>query len=102
MSCGLSATVSSGDDIGFYVKTQTRYCSKCETLIDVCVDLRCKDMLPDLMPEEQADEMLKLENKYGFCQNCELLTEIVWRSGDPCPRCGGTVEKTDDELVDWD
>jgi len=101
-SCGLGATVSGGDDIGFYVKTQTRYCSKCEVLVDVCTEVWCKELLPRLLPQERLDEMLALENEYGQCPSCHNVSKTVWCSGDPCPRCGGVVEATGEELMHWD
>ena len=101
-TCQLGATVSGGDDIGFYARTQTRYCPKCETLVDVCTELWCKELLPGLLPEGRLDELLELENKYGQCHHCQNVTETVWCVGDPCPRCGGVVEATGEEMMDSD
>lgn len=100
--CGLGATVSGGDDIGFYVRTQTRYCPKCETLVDVCTELWCKEPLPGLLPQKRLQEMHDLEHSFGQCHLCKSLTESVWCHGDPCPRCGGVVEATGKQVIDWD
>lgn len=101
-SCGLGATVSGGVDVGFYVQAQTRYCNKCETLVDVATDLWCKDLLPELLPKDRLNEMLEIENKYGQCHKCNSRLETVWCSGDPCPKCQGNVEATGEEMMDWD
>lgn len=102
VSCGLGATVSGGDDIGFNVRTQTRYCQKCEVLVDVCTALCCKEDLPGLLPSDRLEEVSEIENKYGQCHHCQNVAPIVWSAGDPCPRCGGIIEATDEKVVMWD
>ena len=101
-SCGLGATVSGGDDSGFYTKTQTRYRTRCETLVDVCTELWRQDLLPGLLPEGRLNEMVEIENKNGQCPRCETPVETVWSAGDPCPRCSGVVESTGEEMMNWD
>lgn len=87
-TCGLAATVSGGDDFGFIAKTQTRYCAQCQKLIDVCVGL--------------WEQTLPAGEQFGECHFCKTLTEQRWSAGDPCPRCGGEVEATGEEMLDWD
>ena len=99
-SCDLAETVSAGKDVGFY--TETRYCAKCATLVDVRTSLWCKDSLFGLLPPDRVDDMLELESKFGHCHHCETFTDVVWSFGEPCPKCGGEIEKTDDEIIDWD
>ena len=97
-SCGLGATVSGGDDCGFSVKTQTRYCGKCKTLVDVAIGLPWEDPLQ----QERSNESPKNDDKYGQCEKCNSLLEIVWCDGDPCPECGGTVVATGEQKINWD
>jgi FPG/IleRS zinc finger protein len=99
-SCGLSATVSGGKDIGFVATTETRYCQNCETLVDVFVSLWCKELLH--LPESRMKELLELEGQVGSCLNCRSVAQQGWKFGEPCPRCGGVIEKIGDEMIDWD
>ena len=110
-SCGLGATVTGGDTIGFTTRTQTRYCAKCEALVDVLTE---SWSLPGMLPEEKFNEKLKeelkeilkkisgTEIKYGQCNHCHTLAETVWCADDPCPRCGGAIEATGEDFVLWD
>src|SRR5207247_1544644 len=94
-SCNLEATVSGGKDCGFYVETETRFCSKCQTLEDVCLSLWCKDRLPDLLPQSRIDELLDLEKVFGLCPACKKPNGKPWSSGQPCPKCGGTITQVE-------
>ena len=100
--CGLGATVSGGADIGFYARTQTRYCAVCETLVDICTELWCEDLLPELLPAERLKETLDSESQMEKCHHCGTIAETIWLAGHPCPRCGGEVIATGEELLDWD
>lgn len=89
-SCGVGATVSGGEDVGMTAKTQTRFCAQCETLVDVYIG------------EPWGDESLLKHPNYGKCEHCNSTTEIVWVAGEPCPKCGGEIEATGEEFVNWD
>lgn len=101
-TCQLGATVSGGDDIGFYARTQTRFCPKCEALIDVCTALWGEELPPGALPARSLTEQHEPESNYGQCAHCGNVTEIVWCAGDRCPRCGGVIEATGEETMDWD
>ncbi len=90
-SCKLEATVSGGGDSGFYVTTETRFCSKCNTLDDVCLSLWCKDQLPGLLPQIRIDELLDLEKEFGLCPTCKEPDGKPWSADQPCPKCGGAI-----------
>jgi hypothetical protein len=100
-SCGLQATVSGGKDQGFYVETETRYCPHCQTLDDVCLNLWCKDMLPDLLPPSRVEELLEAEKEFGMCPSCKRLGGQPWVAGRPCPKCGGKVEPVEGVFEQW-
>jgi len=95
-SCGLSATVSGGDDHGFYATTQTRYCVKCETLVDVCTKMRSSNN------SDTATEADAPDDELGKCQHCSASPDITWQAGEPCPRCSGAVEATGEQVINWD
>ena len=76
-SCGYSANVSGGPDVGFVVKTQTGFCSTCNELIDYVTEV-CH---PD--GDSEKDVVL------GACHKCRTPVEQNWHDGDACPRCGG-------------
>lgn len=100
-SCGLKATVSGGKDHGFYVETETRYCSHCQTLDDVGISLWCKEMLPGLLPPSRIEGLLEDEEEFGLCPSCKRPGGKPWVVGSPCPKCGGIVELVDGLFVQW-
>ncbi len=76
--CGLRGLVSGGKDFLMSGPTQTYYCPQAEALVDESVP----EFL-DLMPEhERSIAKRKL---------------IPWFAGEPCPKCGGTIELDVDE-----
>jgi hypothetical protein len=99
--CGLEAVVSAGKDCGFYTETETRYCPLCGKLDDVGVSLWCKDSLPGLLPPGRIAELLEAEMSFGLCPTCKSPGGKPWRAGEPCPRCGGTVQPVDGVLEQW-
>ena len=100
-SCSLRGTVSGGSDCGFYVETETRYCPHCQTLDDVSLRLWCKDRLPGLLPPSRVDELLEAEAEFGLCPSCKRPGGQPWVTGSPCPRCGGALQATDEQFVQW-
>ncbi|MCG6157519.1 hypothetical protein [Rubinisphaera margarita] len=90
-TCGLAAAVSGGDDVGKMTRTQTRYCSNCETLVDVCTGLH-----------DHVQEQAHHRDEYNRCPDCREIASIAWASGEPCPRCGGTMTGPGDVIVFWD
>jgi hypothetical protein len=100
-SCGLRATVSGGKDHGFYVETETRYCSHCQTLDDVSLRLWCKNQLPDLLPPSRVEALLEAEKEFGLCPSCKHPGGQLWVIGKPCPKCGGTIEPVSGVIEQW-
>lgn len=93
--CGLTAEVSGGPDSGFYIETRTFWCSKCESLQDVTVKKDQSDSpYPPLTPQFTAVT--------PTCHQCNSHGLSEWRSGQPCPKCGGSVSQSEDITVFWD
>lgn len=99
--CELQAMVSGGKDCGFYVETETRYCTHCQILDDVGVRLWCKEMLPDLLPPSRVEELVEAEAGFGLCPTCKKPISQTWAANSPCPRCGGTVEAIEGQFEQW-
>jgi hypothetical protein len=92
--CGYTAVVSGGPDLGFFLRTQTAYCTSCKLLIDVPGETLTEDQI-----EDQQGIYLTKELTCDLCGNTRLN---IWRQGDPCPRCGGAVVDTGRPVVLWD
>ena len=84
--CGLSGEVSGRKDRGFYVHTQTVFCSDCRTLVDVAMGY-CDD---PTHPRRAANGD---EPNFGKCPGCGGGNIQLWNAGDPCPACGGPVKQ---------
>ena len=80
-SCGYTAEISGGPDIGFVVKTQSGYCESCGELIDFVTEI--------WSPGSGLDDELTM----GACPTCDQLIERQWNHGDPCPKCQGTFHE---------
>lgn len=93
--CDYHAEVSGGDDFGFFVKTRTVYCPTCRELRDINVEYQGKR----LMTPADLDELR--EEDLGHCQECGRSDVVNWLAGDPCPRCGGSVNN-EGVACDWD
>ena len=90
--CGLEATVSGHPDVGLNIRTETRFCVCCETLVDVAVDFT------------SPPEFLSFEyDSFNFdkCPHRQHAADKQWVSGDPCPRCSGIVAKTEGDSFQW-
>ncbi|MCJ2376909.1 hypothetical protein LNL84_08675 [Vibrio sp. ZSDZ34] len=87
--CGLTATVSGGEDALFSGPTNTFYCKSCETLQDI--------VLPLVRPSLDAP----IENN---CSSCNSTHLVEWSSLKPCPRCNGSLalDPTDNFVIDAD
>ena len=85
--CGLTATVSGGRDRGFRFWTDSMFCTSCNSLSDVPVKY-CND---PTHPESfaTADEA----PEFGRCPKCGNQQLVLWRYGEPCPRCKGRIDK---------
>lgn len=93
--CGLTAEVSGGPDSGFYVETRTFWCSACEHLQDVAVKKDQTDSpYPPLSPEFKA--------VIPRCHECKSDNLADWQSGQPCPRCRGSMTRSGDMVEFWD
>ncbi len=86
--CGLSATVSGGRDRGFRFWSDTMYCGSCGTLSDVVVEYANDPTHPESFPT--AGE----PREFGQCHRCGTKQLVLWRFGEPCPRCKGSIKKT--------
>ncbi len=86
--CGLTATVSGGRDRGFLCWSDTMYCESCGTLSDVLVKYANDPTHPESSPT--PGESLE----FGQCRSCGSKQLVLWRFGDPCPCCKGSIKKT--------
>ena len=83
--CDRRAVVVGGPGHDLHNRTTTVGCCECGQLDDVVVARRIDgsafspdhDMADDLMPK---------------CRACGADAVMVWTAGDPCPRCGGSLE----------
>src|SRR6266850_6130628 len=91
-NCGLSAEVSGGDDRGMIVKTRTVYCRTCQTLADVTIGFYDHPTLERASSDEE---------NIGKCPICRGVELTKWSTGDPCPKCSGSVEKGGQTAL-WD
>ena len=87
--CGLDADVSGGDDRGFHIATRTMFCMQCKVLYDVLMG-NTEDWTN---PVTEADRVSPED--IGKCPKCRSIELTPWKSGEPCPRCGGAVEEDD-------
>ena len=77
--CDYHATVSGGEDVGFYVKTRTMYCPTCRELRDINIEYWSKDLSTRSDRAELADDDL------GHCQECGGRDGVEWSADDLCP-----------------
>jgi acetone carboxylase gamma subunit len=87
--CGYRATVSGGDDCGFFVATRTVVCGRCAMIADVVSSETPWD------PESTAS--------YCFlrCPACDGPVR-PWRER-VCPHCGGRMKQdAAGEVVHWE
>lgn len=90
-SCGYSAEVSGGPDIGEASRTVTISCATCKELHDVVVSEEPWKEPPDLAPERPP------------CPRTRARTHAtsVWNDPGPCPRCGSTMRRGEMTVL-WD
>ena len=93
--CDYHAEVSGGEDFGFYVKTRTEFCPTCRKLRDINVEYWSKDLMT---PREQAELN---DDDLGCCLVCGNHDVTAWSAGNPCPRCGGSMDNQG-LAADWD
>lgn len=93
--CGLSAEVSGGPDRGFYIETRTFWCVDCGILQDITVAKDQSDSpCPPLIPQF---------TKVGaVCRQCGSNDVAEWHSARPCPKCGGSVTRSEEITEFWD
>lgn len=95
--CGLSGHVSGGIDRGFIITVQTVYCKQCDELVDVRTELRSRlTGKKEPLTQQEAVEI-------GQCNHCKSYPDIKWNNSEPCPKCGGSIERdTDGMMLIWD
>jgi Zn finger protein HypA/HybF involved in hydrogenase expression len=91
--CGLKATVSGGRDRGFRFWTETMYCKSCESLSDVLSEYAFDPTHPESFPINGESPEL------GKCWKCGGHGLVQWRTGQPCPKCGGKMRDTGDFIL---
>lgn len=91
--CGYRARVSGGEDMGMIAVTRTMTCLACRELVDVVVGREGR-----VGPTGDPD----FDAALGRCGRCEGTDLAPWAEGDPCPKCGGTMERDPDSFVLWD
>ncbi len=112
-SCGLSAKVSGGRDVGKYASTQTVWCAHCREIQDVMVrhqagfGRRCKfcDAMPNIRraPDTDIDKAIVLHDDTPRCFTCGTQRLQAWNSKDPCPACSGEIAMDQDAgIVMWE
>ena len=87
-TCGYATEVFGGGDGGFFVCTTTIACGTCRELHDVVVAERKIDTGP-------------FEDRAPRCPKSARHPFRLWKDGDACPRCGGSMEN-EGLTVMWD
>lgn len=93
--CGMAVEISGGPDRGIFIRTDTMYCLSCHLLVDVSVG-HCDDA-----PKVSRVHETREDEGLGRCPKCLGSRLTQWRSGEPCPLCGGRIENRG-VTADWD
>jgi hypothetical protein len=80
-SCGYSADVSGGPDVGMLAATRTVSCSECQELYDVVVS------------ENAWDDELKQNRIEPRCPTSKKHSVTLWEHPSPCPKCGKKMKR---------
>ncbi len=91
--CGYRAHVCGGHSCGFIAVLRTKFCRTCRELVDVSVGSFGKD---GPTGDPQLDEDL------NRCPRCKGKKLRIWKSGQPCPRCGGAMPADPHTICLWD
>ncbi len=89
LDCGAAAVVSGGPDAGTFSRTITIGCRTCGQLDDLAITRFGKELVHDADPLPP-------------CRSCGSDAVAEWSAGDPCPACGGRVERTGRKAMLWD
>ncbi len=84
VECGYGTLVSGGKDQGFEIRTLTVVCKTCKELHDVVSH----------KPIFDSDDRLTGFRKLKKLRCPEGHEVTAWKHGDPCPKCGASMEIT--------
>lgn len=92
-SCGYRELVTDGVETGRTKAVATIACDECQQLIEVVLRERSPLVLEllDRCPAWEPDRLR--------CPYDRRHRVVVWRYGDPCPRCGDATERDASEPV---
>jgi hypothetical protein len=83
-SCGYTAEVSGGRDVGMVAVVQTSTCTRCRDLVDVIIGYWGTD---------GATGDAEYDRDLGKCPKCDGTAVVSWPEGRPCPKCGDPMEQ---------
>lgn len=93
-SCGYTAMVSGGRDVGMEAVVQTMTCEDCQTLVDVLIGRFGEDG-----PTGDAN----YDQDLNLCPQCRGTKVHPWPSQQPCPKCSGSMIEDENGLtIAWD
>ena len=93
-SCGHIAQVAGGSSSSFTCDLQTVHCLKCRDLTDIIVRYNQSNRFGYTDPIPEGDE--NYQNRCFYCKGSDFVN---WSDGDPCPRCGGPMGKSEKPVL---
>ena len=91
-SCGYTAEVSGGRDLGMFVVVRTCTCGDCHRLVDVIIGY---------VGQDGGIGVPKYDRALDRCPECDGTNLVPWSEAWPCPRCGSSMIQGD-TLILWD
>ena len=97
--CGYEAEVAGGLDYGMECVVHTVSCPKCQQLSHALVSDRPGDLAVLLETDLKTGALMPRRIRCGLDGR---HTAELWEHPGPCPRCGATLERSDEPTVMWD
>jgi hypothetical protein len=91
--CDYEFEASDGEDCGFTAYVHSMVCEDCQEVANV---------VTGPTPGAHGEYAEELRRHAGKCPECRGSSLAKWDSSKPCPKCGGSVTKSEDVLICWD